>query len=146
MPPTRTQVTYDDVNLVLRLYELRRESKLREARAWFTANFRPETWAEALEKCPPGSPENAMYRQVVSYWEMCASFITSGVLFDEIFFENTRELLLVYVRLEKVLPEMRKANTDPLAFHNLEKVAKRFIEWMNHRAPGSYEAFAKRVA
>ena len=77
MPPTRTQVTYDDVNLVLRLYELRRETKMREARAWFTANFRPQTWAEALEKWPPGSPENAMYRQVVSYWEMCASFITS---------------------------------------------------------------------
>jgi len=145
MPPIRTQATYDDVNLVLRLYEIRRESKMREARAWFTANFRAQSWAEALEKWPPGSPENAMYRQVVSYWEMCASFITSGVLLDEIFFENTREMLVVYGRIEKLLPEIRKANADPLAFHNLEKVSKRFIEWMNGRAPGSYEAFAKRV-
>ena len=145
MPPIRSQATYDDVNLLLRLYEMRRETRMREARAWFTANFRPQSWAETLEKWPHGSAENASIRQVLSYWEMVASFVTSGVLYDDLFFENTRELLLCYVRIEKLIPEVRKANNDPFAYHNLETVARRFIEWMNHRAPGSYEAFAKRV-
>jgi len=146
MPPTRSQATYDDVNLILRLYDMRREEKLREARAWFTANFRPASYSELLQKFAPGSPENAKYRMVVSYWEMCASFIASGVMYEDLFFENTRELLLCYVRMEKLIPEIRATNTDPFAFHNLETVAKRFIEWMNKRAPGSYEAFAKRMA
>lgn len=145
MPPIRSQATYDDVNLLLRLYEMRREARMREARAWFTANFRPQSWTEVTEKWPHGSAENASIRQVLSYWEMVASFVTSGVLYDELFFENTRELLLCYVRIEKIIPEVRKANNDPFAYHNLETVAKRFIEWMNQRAQGSYEAFAKRV-
>ena len=145
MPPLRSQATYDDVNLLLRLYDLRREEKLREARGWFVANCKPQSFAELMEKYPPGSSDNAYFRMVVSYWDMCASFIVAGVLSEELFFESNRELLLCYLRIEKLLPEARAAFSDPFAFHNLETVAKRYIEWMNHRSPGSYEAFAKRV-
>jgi Lon protease-like protein len=138
--------TYDDANLILRLYDMRREERMREARAWFTANFHVSSMEEMQKLCPAGSKENAYYRQVVSYWDMAASFVTSGVLSEDLFFESNRELLLVYTRIEKLLPEVRKTNQDPFAMKNLETVAASCIAWMNKRAPGSYESFASRMS
>lgn len=146
MPPSRPQATYDDVNLLLRLYDMRREEKLREARAWFVANCRAESFADLMQKFPFGTADNAKYRMVVSYWDMVASFIVGGVLKEDLFFESNREMLICYIRIGKFLPEMRTANTDPFALHNLEEVSKRYITWLNNRAPGSYDAFAKRLA
>src|ERR1700730_17104079 len=110
------KATYDDVNLVLKLYDMRREPRLREARRWFVASFKPKTLAELLALCPPGSEENASYRQVTTYHEMVASFITSGVLNPELFYQSGRELLVVWERLRKVLPEIRAANKNPLEY------------------------------
>ena len=76
--------TYDDVNLVLRLYDLRREERMREARrAWSVANFHAKSLEKLNETCPPGANENASFRMVVTYWDMAASFITGGVLQQE---------------------------------------------------------------
>lgn len=138
--------TYDDANLILRLYDMRREERMRDARAWFTANFHASTMDELQKLCPPGSKENASYRQVTSYWEMAASFIKAGVLNEDLFYESNRELLLVWVRIAKLVPHIREANKDPFAFKNLETVAQSFIEWMDKRAPGSYAAFAERIS
>ncbi len=91
--------TYDDANLILRLYEMRRENRMREARAWFTAQFRPKNWEELATVVPPGGAENASYRMVISYWDMVASFVVSGVLNKELFFQSGRELLVVFERM-----------------------------------------------
>jgi hypothetical protein len=140
-----TPATYDDVNLILRLYEMRREQRLRDARAWFVKTFKPKTLDDLNQIAPPGSDENAYMRMVVTYWEMVASFLTSGVLNEDLFFQSGRELLLVYERIRPVLAQVREAFKDPNAYKNLETVAKRFIEHLNRTGPGSYEAFAARV-
>ena len=80
--------TYDDANLILRLYELRREERMRAARKWFMESFGPETLADFRALCPPGSENNASFRQVSTYYEMVASFITSGVLNEELYFQS----------------------------------------------------------
>ena len=67
--------TYDDVNLLLRLYDMRREDRLRQARAWFAGKFRAATMDDFQKICPPGSDENASFLQVTSYWDMVASFM-----------------------------------------------------------------------
>ena len=103
------KATYDDVNLILKLYDIRREDKMRAARAWFFANFKPKSMAEFQQLCPPGSEPNAYARQVSSYWDMAASFITAGVLNDELFFQNSRELLFVWLRVE---PIKRKSSPE----------------------------------
>ena len=89
------RATYDDVNLILRLYEMRRDDRLREARKWFTGSFKVKTFEEFTALCPPGSEPNASYRMVTTYWEMVASFLTSGVLNAELFYQSGRELLFV---------------------------------------------------
>jgi len=140
-----SKATYDDVNLLLRLYELRREDKMRTARSWFVANFKPKSMAEYGQICPPGSEPNAFSRQVVSYWDMVASFITEGVLNDELFFQSNRELLLVWIRIEPILAEVRAAFHDSGYMKNLEKVAKSYVQYLERTSPGAYQGFKARV-
>jgi hypothetical protein len=137
--------TYDDVNLVLHLYELRREEKLRAAREWFAHSFKASTLDELNTLCPPGTDANAYVRMVVSYWEMVSSFITTGVLNEDLFFQSGRELLFVWERLRELVPQMRETFKDPTLYKNLETVANDFINWMNRRAPESYSVFSARV-
>jgi hypothetical protein len=142
---TKACATYEDVDLIMRLYEMRRETKLREARDWFGKSFKVKTIEEFNQLCPLGSEQNAYYRMVISYWEMAASFITSGVLHQELFFESGGELLFVWERVRDLLPALRQANKSPRNLKNLEKVAEAYIEWFKQQAPGSYEAFSQRV-
>jgi hypothetical protein len=140
-----SQATYDDANLLLRLYEIRREPRMREARAWFATSFKPKTLTEIHALCPPGSENSAHMRMVVSYWDMAASFITSGVLNPELFFANSREMLMVWVRLRTLLPEMRAALKEPAMWENLEAVGQQFIVHLERTSPGVFEAFSARV-
>ena len=136
------QPTYDDVNLILRLYEIRREEKLRAARAWFVANFKVKTVAELMTLAAPGTEANAYFRQATSYWDMVASFITSGVLNRELFFQSGRELLLTWLRLKPIIEEYRTVNKAPKMYANLEAVANAFAD---HMGKESFETFAARV-
>ena len=129
--------TYDDVNLVLKLYDMRREPRMRDARRWFTGSFK------AL--CPAGSEQHASYRMVTTYWEMVASFLTSGVLHEELFFQTGRELLFCWERIRDLLPHIREMYANPIEFRNLESAAKVYIKWWKKQAPGAYEAFSRRV-
>jgi hypothetical protein len=140
-----SQATYDDANLILKLYEMRREEKMREGRAWFLASCKPKTAAELNEMCPMGSENNARFRMVTSYWDMAASFITSGVLNQELFFESNTELLLTWERVRPVVADIRALFKNPHYLTNLEKVGNAFAEHMKKRGPETYEAFLNRV-
>jgi hypothetical protein len=139
------QASYEDVKLILQLYEMRREDRLREARKWFTANFYCQTMEESAALCPPGSEANASFRMVTSYWEMVASFITSGVLNEKLFFQSGTELLVTWMRVKPVVAETRLAFANPGYLKNLETVGERFIEYWNRTAPGAYDAFVARI-
>jgi hypothetical protein len=140
-----SQPTYDDAQLILRLYDLRREQRLRKARAWFSSSFRVKMMDDFTRLCPVGSDENASYRMVLTYWEMVASFVTSGVLHKELFFQSGRELLFVWERIRDIVPGIRETTGDGLAAAGIEAVARDFIVWWETRSPGSYAAFSKRV-
>jgi len=137
--------TYEDVNLILRLYELRREAKVGEARKWLVANFKPRSVEDVATLCPPGSEEDAYVRMVIGYWEMVASFITSGVLNRELFFQYGNELLFTWERIRGVVPQIREKYKNPYMMKNLEMVAEAFAQWMERRAPGSHAVFAAMV-
>ena len=139
------QPNHEDAMLILRLFELRRDTRLREARDWFARNFNATTLQEYEALCPPGSEPNAFTRMVASYWDMVASFVTNGVLHDELFFQSGREMLLVWERVRDVLPGIREQQKDALYYGNLEVVAHDFIEYWERRTPGAYQAFSTRV-
>jgi hypothetical protein len=140
-----TQATYDDANLCLRLYELRREDTLRKARAWFAQNFAADSFEDLMKLAPPGSQENTYMRMVTSYWDMAAAFVASGVLNQELFFETNPECLFVWVRVRQVLPEWRAAFKNPRAYHNLETVGNAFMKHMEAAGPEALPAFQARI-
>jgi hypothetical protein len=137
-----SKATYDDVNLLLRLYDMRREEKLRAARAWFVTNFKPKNMEEMAKLAGPGTDGNANFRQAISYWEMVASFVTSGVLNEELFFQNTRESLVFWLRMKPVVNDFRAAYKDPNFLKNLETVAAAYEKYMG---PEAYAAFVARM-
>jgi len=140
-----SQATYNDAELILKLYDMRREQRLRAARGWFLGNFSANSLAEALEKYPMGSDHNAYYRMVGTYWDMAASFVVRGILHDELFFENSGEMLIVWERMKNFIADLRKVRNNPLLYRNLEKGAQRYIEWLNHSAPGAYEGVLNMI-
>ncbi len=139
MATQTAKATYEDANLILRLYELRREEKLRQARDWFGMNFGATTAEECMALIPPGSKENAYFRMVISYWEMAASFVTSGVLNQELFLENSGELMFVWERVRELVPQMRAMFKNPEAWKNLETVGNAAIE--RFKSKGGTEAY-----
>ena len=139
------QATYQDADLIMKLYDMRREERLRAARAWFAGNVFVRSAPEMMEKYPPGSDHNAYFRMVLGYWEMAASFLVRGIVHEELFFENSTEMLAVWERTKGFVEDLRKVRKNPLFFQNLEKASRRMIEWMNKNAPGSHEALVAMV-
>jgi hypothetical protein len=138
--------THDDVNLILRLYELRREEKMRQARDWFAKSFRARNLEELAKLCPPGYDTNTYFRMVTSYWEMVASFVTAGVLNEELLFQSGLELLFVWERIRELVPHLRESYKNEGQFRNLEQVAVRFAEMLRQNGgPDAYMAFSQRV-
>jgi hypothetical protein len=140
------QATYEDANLILKLYELRREEELRKARSWFMANFNPANAEEMMQKYGFGTPENTNVRMVMSYWDMACSFVTAGVLNQELFFQSNGEMLIVWEKARRVIDGFRNVTRNPKAWSNLETVGNAYIEFMKSRGPEAYEGFQGMLA
>lgn len=137
--------SHEDAQLILRLYDLRREPRLRKARDWMARSFVAETYEELQRVAPVGSEEHGSLRMVMGYWEMASSFITSGVLHRELFFQNAQELLLVWEKVRRLVPAMRERAGNPILFRHIEQVATAYIEWLDAHAPDFYERYQQRI-
>lgn len=140
------EVTNDQANLMLRLYEERREPKLREAREWFGDSFHVKDIDEMMRLCPPGSKENAQMRMVLTYWEMVASIVNRGLIDEDLFFENTGEQWAVWEQVKPVIAAWRMMFSSPKFLANLEEQCKRIEVWREKHNPGSTEAIRKMFA
>jgi hypothetical protein len=139
------QATYDDANLCLRLFELRREETMRKARQWF-GTFSATTLEEVQKVAPPGSQENAYFRMVVSYWDMAASFVTAGVLNEELFLQTNPELLFVWEKVRGLIEAYRAANKNPGWLGSLETLGNAAIKRMPAEAYRNYSAMVRGLA
>lgn len=142
----REHPDHHDAELLLRLYDMRREEKLRRAREWFTHEFRLQTQEEFIKNFPPGSQENAYFRMVITYWEMVGSIVNSGLIKQDFFFQNTGEFFGVWEKIREMMPAIRETFKNPLLWKNLEQMTASYEEWMNKRAPGAIDAYRERVA
>jgi len=132
-----SEVTHEQVNLMLKLYEMRREARLREAREWFTRNFHVNSLEEVMQKFPIGSTENTNMRMVISYWDMCAGIVNRGLINDELYFESNGEAWVVWDRIRPIIAGWRAAFFNPTLFHHLEELCGRLEAWREKIQPGS---------
>ena len=106
--------------LLLQLYETRREPALREARDWWVTKFHPSSAKDVLRIWV--GRESAPYRMVTTYWEMAASFVTLGAIDPAMFHAANTEYLAVYAKLRPYLAEVRELAAYPGYLKHLEKV------------------------
>jgi hypothetical protein len=141
-----SEVNVEQVNLLLKLYDMRRDPKLREAREWFARNFHPQTIEDVMKICPPGSEGNAFMRQVLSYWEMVASIANRGVIDEDLFFETTSEQWAAFEQVKTVLAAWRQMFSMPKFLANLEQNCIKLEAWRERHNPGSNAAIRKMMA
>ena len=139
-----SQVSYKEVNLLLRLYDMRREPQIRKARAWFTEHFHPESPDEMMQKYPQGSEENTYIRMVISYWEMVGSIVNRGLINDELFFESNGEIWVVWDRMRSVVPTWRAASRIRCFFPTSKRLASASNSG-EKSAPGSTAAMRQML-
>src|SRR5271163_3883377 len=120
------KATVQDAELILKLYDLRREAEMRKARHWLTAEFWPQNADEFIKVVNSfPSQENAWLRQVGGYWDMAASFVLLGALSEELFLQqgSSGEMFFIFAKVYPFLKEFRAKTNNPDAFANIEKVA-----------------------
>ena len=113
---------HHDADIVLRLYEMRREPVRRESRNLLNRTFWPATADELLAVAKSDHPMNAAFRQVSTYWEMAYGMVRHGVLHADFMLDSNGEGLFLYARVAPFLEEYRRA-TSARAFRNAEWVA-----------------------
>lgn len=112
---------HHDADLILKLYELRREKTMREARNWFF-QFNPKGREDFIDVLT--SDKSGLYRMVISYWDMACSFVNNGALDAQMFNDANGEHMFVYAKLEPFLPALREEMGNPNFLAHLEKVVK----------------------
>jgi hypothetical protein len=139
MQMERMLATPADAEIILRLYELRRESVMRQARAWLVGEFWPATAEEFFAVASnPADPHNAWFRQVVTYWEMAAAMVLHGAVSAELFVDCNAEGFFLLAKFSPILDEIRAQN--PTFLIKTADLVKRFTA-----ASQRYEAVLKNV-
>ena len=113
---------HHDAELVLRLYELRREALLRDSRTAMNA-WMPKSFDDVIALTKPDHPHNAAFRQVTGYWEMAFGMARHGVIHPDFLMENSGEGLFFFARMEPFVAQLREI-TSPRAYMNAEWVSK----------------------
>ena len=99
--------THADAELMLHLYELRRDPELRKARQWFLTEFHAESWTEIKLRYLTHTDEDRHFRMTTSYWEMVGTLVNRGVLHDELFFDHTGEDIVTWNKIAGLIPDAR---------------------------------------
>lgn len=125
----------EDAQLILRLYELRRDETFRKARTWYAVEFNPASAEDIVNLMRGGHRASAYYRMVTTYWEMAASFVSFGAIDAQMFHAANTEHMAIFAKIEPFIEEVRAAFGLPQYLAQLEGVAR--------GAPGADEYFAK---
>ena len=114
-----------DASLILKLYDLRREQTMRDARNWFF-QFNPQTPNDFMEVLM--GDKSGYYRMVVSYWDMAASLVNHGAIDADMFNDANGEHIFVYAKIEPFLPALRQMGNPDFLVH-LERVIKEIPDY-----------------
>jgi hypothetical protein len=117
--------TAADAELVLKLYELRREDTLRAARRFMVFDFHPKTLEELRAVSRDAkAPKNVYWRQTLSYWEMAASLVLHGALDAALFLDSSAEGILLYAKFHHFHVETEKASGNPFMVQTATLIEK----------------------
>jgi hypothetical protein len=120
MPKSATAA---DAQVILQLYDLRREAEMRKARTWWFVSFWPQSAEDFMKVMNAvGTPENAWLRQVIGYWEMAAAIAVQGAVNQELFLvpSVSGEMFTIFAKMRPFLGDLRKKLNNPELMGNIE--------------------------
>ena len=117
------KANHADAELLIRLYELRRDPELRRARQWFLTDFSAQSWTEIKLRYLTHSDEDRHFRMTTSYWEMVGSLVNRDVLHAEVFFDHTGEDIVTWERCKPWISEAR-ADIRPTYLYQFERMVE----------------------
>jgi len=123
---------YYDADLILRLYDMRREAVMRESRNAINGKFWPKSYEDILAVANPEHPLNAAFRQTSSYWEMVYGMAKNGIVNPEYLLESNGEGMFLFAKVHPFLEQFRR-DFSPLAFQN--------SEWITTHVPTGQKYF-----
>jgi hypothetical protein len=131
---------HESADLILKLYDLRREAVMRQARDWYFT-FQPETIEEVVAAAR--GEKSAYFRMVVSYWDMACSLVNNGAIDEQMFADANGEQNYVFAKLHPFIAQMRELSKQPHYLTNLEKYVMRQPD--AEQRMESLRAFAKQM-
>ncbi len=114
-----------DAIAILKLYELRRDEQMREARQWYFSEFAPHSALDIIKLFRDGERTSAKFRVVVSYWDMAASLVLNGAIDEKTFLDANTEHVFIYAKIQPFLAELRELFGEPDYLSNLETLVLR---------------------
>jgi hypothetical protein len=124
---------YESATLIIRLYELRREPTMREARNWFARSFNPTSIDDVMQAV--SGPNSGYFRMVTSYWDMAASFVLHGAIDEAMFNDANGEQHVVFAKIEPFIGDYRARTGNPAYLGSLETLVM--------KTPGAKERLEK---
>lgn len=118
-PGMTSKATHHDADIILRLYDMRREPVMRDARKFMAFEFWPSSFEDVGKLFGAAGKEFAYFRQVTSYWDMAISFVARGALDPHLFLDNANEMIFIYAKLKPFLPALRE-NVNPQFWKRIE--------------------------
>ena len=137
--------TATDAELILKLYDLRREPEMRKARNWWLVDFWPQTVEDFIKVASAlGTQENAWLRQVAGYWDIAASLVLHGIINAELFLEGgvSGEMVFLYAKVQPILKDLREKMQSPGLFSNVETGRER-LKMVEARVAARRKAIAE---
>lgn len=120
------KATAQDAQIIMQLYDLRREPVMRAARKFMVSEFWPQSYEEFKAVLTGyGTEHNAYMRQVLTYWDMAAAMVLQGAVNEELFLQSNTEPYFLFTKFGSYLPQARNDFLNPEFALNLEKLATR---------------------
>ncbi len=136
--------THADAELLLRLYEIRRDPELRQARKWFLTEFKPGGWSDIKSRYLSHDDEDRWFRMTISYWEMVGTLVNRGALHADLFFDHTGEDVVTWERCKSWIEEAR-ADIRPTYLYQFERMVQAHLAFRK-RGSDAYLAEKARAS
>jgi hypothetical protein len=141
-----TKPTHEQAQLHLRVFEERREPRLRQAREWFIQNYFPTTMEDSMKIAPMGTEQGTNVMMVFGYWEQTCALLNYGLLHEDLFFETTGEFFGVWERVRSHIEQGRQMFSSKTFLSNLEKASQRYEAWSESHNPGHIATMRKMMS
>jgi L-rhamnose mutarotase len=131
-----------DAQVIMQLFELRREAEMRKARNWFGGEFHPQSVEDVMNVVQAsGTDANRYFRMVTSYWEMAAAMALHGAVNEALFLDTQNEMFFIFAKLAPYVEGCREKMQSPDAMKKMETLINKSEE-----SKKKLHAFSERVA